>query len=56
MPTQADVALGNDPEHMCLQRQMLHLPVTLNPKEMVGDLSGVVLLPTLPYTPSLSTL
>ena len=39
-----------------LHVQMMHFPVTLNPKEMVGDLSRVVLLPTFPYTAFLSTL
>ena len=33
---------------------MLHLPVALNPKELVGDMSIAVLMATFPYTPSFS--
>ena len=36
--------------------KMLHLPVALNPKELVGDMSIAVLLATFPYTPSFSYL
>ena len=35
---------------------MLHLPVALNPKELVGDMSIAVLMATFPYTPSFSYL
>ena len=31
---------------------MLHLPVVLNPKELVGDMSIAVLMANIPYTPS----
>ena len=39
-----------------LHGQMLHMPVALNPKEMLGNMSAVVLIPTFPWSPSLSTL
>ena len=35
---------------------MLHLPVTLNPKELVGDMSVAVLFTTFPCKPSVSSL
>ena len=35
---------------------MLHLPVALNTKELVGDMSIAVLLATFPHTPSFSYL
>ena len=41
---------------MYLHRQLLYLPVALNPKELVGDVSIAVLIAPLPYTPSLSHL
>ena len=41
---------------MYLYRQMLHIPVALIPKEMLGNMSAVVLIPTFPYSPSLGTL
>ena len=41
---------------MYLQRKMLHLPVALNPKELVGDMSIALLMATFPYTPSFSYL
>ena len=41
---------------MYLHRKMLHLPVALNPKELVGDMSIAVLMATFPYTPSFSYL
>ena len=41
---------------MYLHRQMLHLQVGLNPKEMLVNMSAVVMRPTFPYSPSLSTL
>ena len=33
---------------MYLHRQLLHLPAALNPKELVGDMSIVVLMATFP--------
>ena len=33
---------------MYLHRQMFHLPVALNPKELVGDMSIAVLMATWP--------
>ena len=41
---------------MYLHRKMLHLPVALNPKEMVGDMSLMALMATFHYTPSLRSL
>ena len=41
---------------MYLHRQLLHLPVALNPKELVGDMSIAVLMATFPHTPSFSYL
>ena len=41
---------------MYLDRQNLHLPMALNPKEFVGDMSIAVLMATFPYTQSLSSL
>ena len=41
---------------MYLHRQLLHLPVALNLKELVGDLSIAVLMATFPHTPSFSYL
>ena len=35
---------------------MLHLPVALNPKELVGNMSIAALMATFPYTPSFSHL
>ena len=37
-------------------RQMLHLSVALNPKELVGDMPIAVLMATFPHTPSFSSL
>ena len=37
---------------MYLHRQMLHIPVDLNPKELVGDMSIAVLMATFPQTTS----
>ena len=41
---------------MYLHRKMLHLPVALNPKELVGNMSTAILMATFPYTPSFSYL
>ena len=41
---------------MYLHSKMLHFPVALNPKELVGDMSIAVLKATFPYTPSFSYL
>ena len=41
---------------MYLPRKMLHLPVALNPKEVVGDMSIAILVATFPHTPSFSYL
>ena len=39
---------------MYLHRKMLHLPVALNPKELVGNISIAVLMASFPYTPRFS--
>ena len=41
---------------MYLHWKMLHLPVALNLKELVGNMSIAVLMATFPYTPSFSYL
>ena len=41
---------------MYLHRQLLHLLVALNPKQLVGDMSIAVLMVTFPHTPSLRSL
>ena len=41
---------------MYTYRQMMHFPVALNPKNLVGDMFIAVLMAPIPYTPSLCSL